>query len=66
MIPREVLMKVGDLVRVREWCSWYGDVDLVGIGVIVKILDSREEVIVYIGEEYRTLHKLFLEVIKVG
>lgn len=59
-------MKVGDLVRVKEWWSRYGDAELIGIGVIVKILDSRGEVLVYIGEEYRILHKLFLEVIKVG
>ena len=59
-------MKVGDLVRVKEWWSRYGDAELIGIGVIVKMLDSRGEVLVYIGEEYRIFHKLFLEVIKVG
>ena len=58
-------MEVGDLVRVREWCSWYGNVNLIGIGVIVKVIDSRGEVVVYIGEEYRVLHRLFLEVVKV-
>ncbi len=59
-------MKVGDLVKVSQWCSWYGGVGLHGIGIIVKLLDDRAEAIIYIEGTYRTLHVLFLEVIASG
>lgn len=59
-------VKVGDLVRVSKWCSWYGDSGLHGIGIVVKLLDDRAEAIVFIEGDFRTLHVFFLEVITNG